>query len=140
VVVLTGLRSKHFVALVNRLSALPLAPHAPRPDGPARAFRFSAEQIAAIVQAYEAGATMASLAGQHDVKRQSIAALLKREGTSIRPRKIFSPAQIDEAVTLYGTGHSAATIADRFGFDTATIWRALRKRGVQTRSPNDWQY
>lgn len=101
-----------------------------------RVRRFSAKQVSAITEAYEAGATMASLAKQHDVKRQSIAALLRRHVIAIRARKVISPEEIDHAVHLYGAGQSSAVIGNRLGFDAATIWRALKKRGVQMRSPN----
>jgi Putative ATPase subunit of terminase (gpP-like) len=47
--------------------------------------------------------------------------------------------QVDEAVRLYGLGWSSARIAGRLGFNQATIWRHLTKRGVVMRGPNDWQ-
>lgn len=80
---------------------------------------------------------MANLAKQHGVKRQSIAALLQREGVSIRPRKVISPEQINQAIELYEAGNSSVTIGSRLGYDGATIWRALKKHGVQMRNSNE---
>ena len=135
--VLTGPSSKHFVDLVNRLDLVPLAlPQAPAPT-PIRQFRFTFAQRQAVIEAYESGATMAALAKQYNVKRESISKLLRRSGVTIRERRIISEAETDQAVQLYAHGLSSARIADQVGYDQATIYRALKKRGVVMRSPND---
>lgn len=136
-VVLTGPSSKDLIALVNRLRLVPPASPEARPSAPTRAFRFTAAQTRAVVEAYEAGATMASLAKQYGVKRETISKLLRREGVSIRERRVISEAENDQAVRLYAQGLSSARIADQLHYDQATIYRALKKRGVVMRSPND---
>lgn len=93
-----------------------------------------------MVSAYESGQTMASLAAEYHVKRESISKLLRREGVEIRLRKQMSQEQIDDAVRLYGTGLSLEQIGSRLGWDHNTIYRHLKKRGVQMRGPSDWKY
>lgn len=83
---------------------------------------------------------MASLAAEYHVKRESISKLLRREGVEIRLRKQMSQEQIDDAVRLYGTGLSLEQIGSRLGWDHNTIYRHLKKRGVQMRGPSDWKY
>ena len=79
-----------------------------------------------------------SLARQYNVRREAISKLLRRSGVTIRKLRTISEAQVDEAVQLYATGLSAARIADRLGFDQATIHNHLKKRGVTMRGPHDW--
>ncbi|WGL54235.1 hypothetical protein P5P86_18165 [Nocardioides sp. BP30] len=135
-----GQRSKQFWRLVNVLSSeAPAARSAPAVP-PKRAFRFTADQRQAVVAAYEAGATMSSLAQQYGVKRDTIGKLLRREGVSIRRPRRITAAQVDEAVRLYVAGWSAARIADHLKFDQATIHNQLKKRGVSLRGPHDWRY
>lgn len=93
-----------------------------------------------MIDAYETGATMAALARQYDVRREAISKLLRREGIPIRQPKRMTPIQVDEAVQLYATGMSASRIADRLGFDQATIHNNLKKQGIQMRGPHDWHY
>lgn len=83
---------------------------------------------------------MADLATQYGVHRQTISALLRREGVTIRQRRVMSEAEIDRAVQLYEQGLSLQTIGERLGWDHKTIHRQLKKRGVVMRGPNDWQY
>jgi transposase-like protein len=51
----------------------------------------------------------------------------------------MSQQQIDESVRLYESGLSLEQIGSRLGWDHNTIYRHLKKRGVQMRGPNDWQ-
>jgi hypothetical protein len=52
----------------------------------------------------------------------------------------MSRAEIDEAVRLYKRGLSLERVGVRLGWDHNTIYRHLKKRGVQMRGPNDWQH
>lgn len=123
--------------LVNQLASTPAAPPQAPTAMPTRQFRFTPAQRQAAVEAYEAGATMASLAKQYDVKRESISKLLRREGVPIRQRRLISAAEADQAVQLYAQGLSCSRIAERLHYDHATIYRALKKRGVVMRSANE---
>jgi len=93
-----------------------------------------------VIQAYEAGATMAALAKRYGLHRHTIADLLRREGVTIRTRLAMSQAEIEEAVRLYTAGLSLQKIGVHLGWDHNTVYRHLKKRGVQMRGPSDWKY
>jgi transposase-like protein len=93
-----------------------------------------------VVEAYEAGASMADLARQYGVKRVSISQLLHKAGATIRPRRVISAAEVDRAVQLYESGLSLQAVGDQLGWDQKTIYRHLKGRGVAMRGPSDWKY
>jgi transposase-like protein len=82
---------------------------------------------------------MACMAAEYQVKGELISKLLRRSGVEIRQRRQMSQQQIDESVRLYESGLSLEQIGSRLGWDHNTIYRHLKKRGVQMRGPNDWQ-
>ena len=138
--VLTGGSSKPVWQLVELMSSVPIAPPVvPRPPR-ARPFRFSKTQTQAVIEAYEAGATMAALAKRYGVKRQTISELLKRRGVTIRLRRSMSQAEIGQAEQLYERGLSLQRIGDELGWDHKTVYHQLKKRGVVFRGPSDWKY
>lgn len=139
-VVLTGPRSNLFWRLVNSLDSVPIAPSAETRPAPARQFRFSQPQRQRVIKAYESGQTMASLAAEYKVKRESISKLLRRAGVAIRKPRQMTQAHIDEAAHLYSRGLSLEQIGAKLGWDHNTIYRHLKKRGVVMRGPNDWQH
>lgn len=139
--VLRGQSSKHVVDLAAVLESTPAsAPPQPRDPQPARHFRFTQGQRAAVVEAYEAGGSMADLARQYGVKRVSISQLLHKAGATIRPRRVISAAEVDRAVQLYESGLSLQAVGDQLGWDQKTIYRYLKGRGVAMRGPSDWKY
>ena len=140
VVVLTGPRSKRLWELVNFLEAVPFAPPCKAQPTPVRQFRFTRLQRQAVIAGYESGRSMASLAAEYGVKRESISKLLRRSGVVIRERRQMNQEQIDESVRLYESGLSLEQIGARLGWDHNTIYRQLKKRGVHMRGPNDWQH
>jgi transposase-like protein len=93
-----------------------------------------------VIEAYEAGATMAALAKKYDVKRETISKLLRGEGATLRVRRSMSQAEIDHAVQLYVSGLSLQRIGEQLGWDHNTVYRHLKKRGVVMRGPSDWKY
>jgi hypothetical protein len=140
-VVLTGESSNSLWELLDRLGSVPVAPAGVEPwRAPARHFRFSSAQTIAVIEAYEGGASMAELARMYGVRRVSISALLRREGVSIRVRRVMSQGEVDRAVQLYVGGLSLQKIGDQLGWDHKTIYGQLRKRGVVMRGANDWQH
>ncbi|MFI2116328.1 helix-turn-helix domain-containing protein [Streptomyces rubiginosohelvolus] len=99
--------------------------------------RLKDAQAAELVEAYKAGATTYQLAERFGVKRQTVSAILKRNGVTPRWRRL-TEANVDEAEQLYvHQGMSAARIADRLRVDPETVRLRLRKRGVQMRDPHD---
>jgi transposase-like protein len=93
-----------------------------------------------VVDAYEAGASMADLAREYGVQRVSISQLLRTAGASIRQRRVISAAEVDQAVQLYESGLSLQTIGGQLGWDPKTIYRHLKDRGDAMRGPSDWKY
>lgn len=91
-----------------------------------------ADQLAAIVSEYQAGATVYELAAQYALNRNSIANVLKRNGVQLRGQGLASE-QIDQAAYLYAAGQSLARIGERFGVDVRTVQRRLIERGVTMR-------
>lgn len=72
------------------------------------------------------------LAKKYGVHRATISGHLDRAGVTKRPRSM-SQAQIDEAVRGYTAGQSLEKIGKRLGFDSTTVLKELRLRGVQMR-------
>jgi len=105
-----------------------------------RQFRFSDEQRQAVIAAYEAGATMASLAKHHGVNRATISRLLRKSGVATRKSRRIRQVEIDRAIQLYEGGLSLQKIGDQLGWDHKTIYRHLKIRGVAMRGPSDWKY
>ncbi|MBK6015138.1 helix-turn-helix domain-containing protein [Streptomyces sp. MBT53] len=101
-----------------------------------KAKRLKDAQVAELVEAYGHGATTYQLADRFDIKRQTVSAILKRNGITPRWRRL-TEANLDEAERLYVQGMSLARIADRMHVDDETIRLRLRKRGVQMRDPHD---
>jgi transposase-like protein len=103
-----------------------------RPKKPGRARRLNPEQVRQLVEGYEAGATVSELGERFEISRQTVSAILKRNGVAMR-RRGLSPEQVNEAVRLYAEGQSLARIGDRLGVDATTVLNRLRERGVRTR-------
>lgn len=85
-----------------------------------------------LIEGYLAGATVHELGDRFGVSRQTVGAILKRQGVPMR-RRGLSPEQIDEAARLYESGWSLARIGTRLGVDSTTVLNRLRERGVRTR-------
>lgn len=83
------------------------------------------------------GLTTYQVAERFGIKRQTVSAILKRNGVTPHWRRI-TEANIDEAERLYAhQGMSTARIADRLRGDPETVRPHLRKRGVRMRDPHD---
>jgi lambda repressor-like predicted transcriptional regulator len=86
--------------------------------------------------AYGSGTTMAALAKDHGVKRETISHLLRRSGIPLRHTRVLDDVGIREASKLYTAGWSLARIGDHLGFDPETIRQHLKRHGVVMRSPH----
>ncbi|MFJ8848686.1 hypothetical protein ACIRFF_38025 [Streptomyces cyaneofuscatus] len=126
-------------ALRDLLATLP-DPSAPLPKRERRpsqgkAKRLKNDQVTELIDAYRRGATTYQLADRFEIERQTVSALLKRNGVTSRRRRL-TEANVDEAERLYVQGMSLARIADRMHVDDETVRLRLRKRGVQMRDPH----
>ncbi len=133
-VVLTRLPSKHLTALVN-VGATSQSVAVPQMVSvePARARRLSAPEQIAVLQAYQAGSSMAALAMEYDARRSTISELLHRSGSPVRAERAISPDEIDEAVRLYAQGLSLVRVGERLGYTAETIRKQLKRCGVVLR-------
>ena len=72
------------------------------------------------------------IAKEFKINRVTVSKHLERAGVSKRPRSM-SEGQIDEAVREYAAGRSLDKIGKNLGFDSTTVLKELRLRGVQMR-------
>jgi DNA-binding CsgD family transcriptional regulator len=94
--------------------------------------RLKSTQVDELIEACKAGVTTYQLAERFGIKRQTVSAILKRNGITPRWRRL-AEANIDESERLYLQGLSLVRIADRLKVDPGTVHYHLRKRGVQMR-------
>jgi DNA-binding CsgD family transcriptional regulator len=73
-----------------------------------------------MVTKYQTGATVNELAQEFRIHRSTASSLLARNGIARRGRPL-SHAQIDEALELYATGKSLASVGEELGCDPSTI-------------------
>ena len=96
--------------------------------------RLTADQAAQLVAEYQAGDDMTVLAARWGLHRTTVASHLRRAGVALRRQGV--PAdRLDEAVRLYAEGWSCQRLAERFDCDDETVRQALKRTGVQLRSP-----
>ena len=72
------------------------------------------------------------IAKEFTLNRVTVSKHLERAGVDKRPRSM-SAAQIDEAALDYTAGQSLEKIGKRLGFDSTTVLKELRLRGVRMR-------
>jgi transposase-like protein len=94
--------------------------------------RLADEEKAVIIDRYQTGAPMATLAQEFGVHRRTIRELLDRRGIERRLR-VVTTTQIDEAIRLYQQGASLAEVGRRFGVEHSTIRKHLITRGIPRR-------
>lgn len=107
----------------------------PRLAGPApvasvvrrrRQGRVDPAAVPRIIQAYEAGMSMAELGRQYGVHESTICLLLQREGITSRGNAGVIHQKAAEVRELRARGWSLERLADRYGCSTTTVWRVLR--------------
>jgi DNA-directed RNA polymerase specialized sigma24 family protein len=92
--------------------------------------------VEALVEAYQAGATVYELATRFKIPRTTASQHLHRQGVTLR-RVGLDDKQCQQAVRLYCEGNSLARIGARLGVGAGTVHQALRARGVEMRRPWD---
>jgi DNA invertase Pin-like site-specific DNA recombinase len=110
-------------------------PRQPRPPKQEN-HRLSAEQVAQLVAAYQAGGKVTQLARQFGVHRFTVYRLLKQAGV-LRARGI-QVEDLPDVVRLYEAGWSPARLADEYGVVVSTVASTLRKAGVTIRPRPGW--
>jgi DNA-binding IclR family transcriptional regulator len=79
-----------------------------------RQARLGAATISDLIAGYRAGAHIKELAQQFGVHRNTVTALLHRNGVELRPVGL-SPVQVDDARRRYHDGVSLAELGHEFG-------------------------
>ncbi len=106
------------------------------PPPPPAQRRLTADQVAALVVEYQAGADMRELAVRWQVHRTTVAGHLRRAGVELR-RQGLSEKQLSEAVRLYGNGWSLQRLAERSGCGAETVRQSLKSANVQLPKPRE---
>lgn len=94
-----------------------------------RSRRLPPDEITALVDAYEAGTSVYTLADIHGINRRTVADLLRSNGVTLRYRRL-TEAQLTEAEDLRNEGWSYVRLGERFSVDQSTVWSALRRRST----------
>jgi hypothetical protein len=74
------------------------------------------------------------LTTKYDIGKGTVLRLLDDAGV-IRAQHRLTMGQLEEAGTLYVQGWSLSRLGEHFGFDQATIWNGLKRKGVTMRKP-----
>jgi DNA-directed RNA polymerase specialized sigma24 family protein len=96
------------------------------------AHRLTAEEVSALQEAYQPGASLAELQQQFGLSRGSVQRVL-RDGGIRRRRKSLSNAEVALLVTRYETGLTIREIAAEHGLAKTTVQDALTRHLVQMR-------
>lgn len=112
------------------------ASHSTRPCAQPHAVprRLGSSTVAALIRAYEAGATTAQLAEQYGDSRTAVKDLLHHQNVVVRRPLGLGVEQVDEAVQLYQSGWLLREIAVKFNVSQETVRRRLVECGVSMRS------
>jgi uncharacterized protein (DUF433 family) len=136
--VLTEQRSN--LAELNKLFTSALQTPVPRvsktPAPRQKQRRFTAAENVEIARAYQAGASMQSIADHYGVRRQTISTRLRRLATPLR-NQALQPDQLPQVIALYESGWSLARVGEHFGCDAESIRSALKRAGVPRRDAHD---
>ncbi len=96
--------------------------------------RLGSSTVAALITAYEAGATTAQLAEQYGVSRTAVKDLLHAHRTAVRRPVGLLDEDVNEAARLYEVGWLLRKIAVKFNVSQENVRRQLLSRGVVMRS------
>jgi len=68
----------------------------------------------------------------YSLGKGTVLRLLREHGVQLRNHRI-TPAEVGQAIDLYGQGLSLAAVGARLGYNHGTIWLALKRAGVPRR-------
>ena len=96
-------------------------------------------EVNEVVERYQSGDSIRSLAEEFGMHRTTISAQLKARGV-LAPTRRVDEAQRSKLVSLYKQGFSLARVAEQVGVSSHTVHRVLLEAAVQTRpvGTNQW--
>jgi Transposase len=101
--------------------------------------RLRSVEVGALVDHYQAGATITQLVELFRISRTTVMAHLDRRGVQRRAvAKQWDHKKLASAARSYAAGSSLATIAAQFGLDPSTVANRFRRAGVPIRPRRGW--
>jgi transposase-like protein len=101
--------------------------------------RLGGVDVDALVDHYQAGATIEELAGRFSISRTTVMAHLDRRGVQRRATtKQWDHETLTSASRTYQNGSSLADIAEQHDLDPQTVANRLRRAGVPIRPRRGW--
>ena len=94
----------------------------------------SPDELQEMIQAYESGESLISIASARRLGKQTVSRLLSEAGVRIR-RQGLDEEQIARAVLEFEAGQTTREIAADLGVGHSMVWRALKRAEVELR-PN----
>lgn len=94
------------------------------------------QEVATLIEAYEAEASMRELACTFEIHRVTVAEHLKRAGVNTRAVTKMTPELTERAARLYASGMSLREVGDQVGANATTILNTFRRAGVSRRPAN----
>ncbi len=110
----------------------PELPKSPAPRVHAVHRRLSPDAIQQLITDYQAGTPSTQLMLTYRLGKGTVLRLLREHGVQLRNQRM-TPAEVEQAIQLYGQGLSLATVGQQLGYDHGTIWQALKRAGVPRR-------
>lgn len=97
--------------------------------------RLKPPQVEELLQGYREGVPINDLSAQFGIHRSTLLEHLNRADLPRRRYPALQGDELKEARRLYESGQSAATVAEHFAIDASTVYRTLKREGVQMRDP-----
>ena len=99
----------------------------------------TAPEHRALVEGYESGLSLRTLATQHNVHRTTVLEHLKRSGVQRQHNsRRLSDEQVRQAAALYAAGNSLLTVGARFTVNARTVRNAFDRAGIAVRPRRGW--
>lgn len=95
-----------------------------------RQIRLTPQQVAALVQLYQSGASVQQCAIAFGIHRTTVMSQLERQGVPRRPNlRKLTDQDLKRVLERHRAGESAASIARSYDVDPETVRRAIKRAG-----------
>lgn len=100
--------------------------------------KLTEEETAQAIAEYSSGMTTYELADKYGCNRQTISAVLKRNGVTVTKCKALKKIDAEEVIALYEDLITTEKIAQKFGVSPQTIIKCLHSHNIKIRTR--WDY